>query len=322
MPLYDQILISLTQNKKVVLLYVLESRGSSPGRQGFNMFVTETCEMLGSIGGGIMEHKLVELAKSKLKNNDLNIIFKHQIHSKSVANNQSGMICSGEQSVAIIPLSQKDIPVVQQIVDCLQKGETGMLKITSQQLPHPFQFLSEKPSKPYTFNFINEQNWYYTEKIGYKKFAFIIGGGHVSYALTKVLVDLEFHCTLIDDRAELHTLEKNKYAHQKLILNYDELGQHVRVGNDVFIFIMTFGYRTDLVVLKQLIDKQVAFKGMMGSKEKVKQLMEEMKSLGYSEAQLLTVYSPIGLNIKSRTPHEIAISIAAQIIQLTNKDLL
>src|SRR5688500_2407862 len=98
---------SLDQRIPVTLLYVLESSGSSPGRQGFFMAVNANGEMEGSIGGGIMEHKFVELAKEKLKNKELNIeqgtrisergSIKKQIHDKSVATNQSGMICSGEQ---------------------------------------------------------------------------------------------------------------------------------------------------------------------------------------------------------------------------------
>jgi len=111
------------------------------------------------------------------------------------------------------------------------------------------------------------------------------------------------------------------YAHQKLVTDYAELGKYIPEGDDVYIFIMTFGYRSDLVVLQQLINKQVAFKGMMGSRNKVDKLIENMKDLGYDDEQLASVYSPIGLNIKSRTPQEIAISIAAQIIQLSNKDL-
>ena len=58
---------SQKQVTPVMLLYVLESKGSSPGRQGFFMAVNTKGEMEGSIGGGIMEHKFVELAKEKLK---------------------------------------------------------------------------------------------------------------------------------------------------------------------------------------------------------------------------------------------------------------
>ena len=58
---------SLQAEIPVMLLYVLESKGSSPGRQGFFMAVTAEGKMEGSIGGGIMEHKFVEMAREKLQ---------------------------------------------------------------------------------------------------------------------------------------------------------------------------------------------------------------------------------------------------------------
>lgn len=67
LPTWQLIQYSLQQKIEVMLLYVLESKGSSPGRQGFMMTVNANGEISGSLGGGIMEHKFVELAKSKLK---------------------------------------------------------------------------------------------------------------------------------------------------------------------------------------------------------------------------------------------------------------
>src|ERR1043165_9505797 len=95
---------SLGKNIPVMLLYVLESKGSSPGRQGFFMAVNAKGEMQGSIGGGIMEHKFVELAKEKLGNTERETgnfdqarpgTLRKQHHDKSAAKDQSGMICSG-----------------------------------------------------------------------------------------------------------------------------------------------------------------------------------------------------------------------------------
>src|SRR5271155_5600131 len=98
--LWQFITEQLAQKQAVVFLCVLESKGSSPGRQGFKMAVTEN-DMSGSIGGGIMEHKFVELAREMLKREELDTLLRQQIHSKSAASNQSGLICSGEQTLAV-----------------------------------------------------------------------------------------------------------------------------------------------------------------------------------------------------------------------------
>ena len=100
-----------------MLLYVLESKGSSPGRQGFSMVVNAKGEMEGSIGGGIMEHKFLEIVKERLKKQgSKEQELKKQIHDKSAANNQSGMICSGEQTIFLYPVREKDLNTVQKII--------------------------------------------------------------------------------------------------------------------------------------------------------------------------------------------------------------
>src|SRR5829696_5921746 len=109
--LWKQICKDLEQNIPVILLYVLESKGSSPGRQGFFMTVNATGAMQGSIGGGIMEHKFVEMAREKLQvaSSELQAgQIKKQIHDKSAAKDQSGMICSGEQTIFLYRVEEKD----------------------------------------------------------------------------------------------------------------------------------------------------------------------------------------------------------------------
>ncbi|MDQ6756149.1 MAG: XdhC family protein, partial [Bacteroidota bacterium] len=113
------IFASFEKNIPVMLLYVLESSGSSPGRQGFFMAVNANKEMEGSIGGGIMEHKFVEMAKEKLAVDSWQLAegeIRKQIHDKSAAKNQSGMICSGEQTIFLYRVDEKDISHIKNLI--------------------------------------------------------------------------------------------------------------------------------------------------------------------------------------------------------------
>jgi xanthine dehydrogenase accessory factor len=119
---------NLQQNIAVMLLYVLESEGSSPGRQGFFMAVNEQDEMIGSIGGGIMEHKFVEMAKEKLRAAGHKLqagTVRKQVHDKSAAKNQSGMICSGEQTILLYETCHRDKETISGLIDSQIK--TGSL---------------------------------------------------------------------------------------------------------------------------------------------------------------------------------------------------
>ena len=93
---------------KVVLMVVIQSNGSSPGRTGFKMWVTAE-NMSGTIGGGIMEHKLVEYAKTLLLKDAWKPFLKKQLHSKEASKDQSGMICSGEQMIAFYLLKSSEL---------------------------------------------------------------------------------------------------------------------------------------------------------------------------------------------------------------------
>src|SRR5437868_960925 len=110
---------SLEQDIPAMLLYVVESNGSSPGRQGFFMAINAKGRMEGSIGGGIMEHKFVEMAKDRLGSGDWSTeyragstepgsLIRKQVHDKSAKKNQSGMICSGEQTILLYTVKKED----------------------------------------------------------------------------------------------------------------------------------------------------------------------------------------------------------------------
>src|SRR5580692_9371479 len=102
--IWQFIATNLQHQIPVMLLYVVESKGSSPGRQGFFMAVNASGEMEGSIGGGIMEHKFTELAREKLQQQEAALSIRRQVHDKEAPRDQSGMICSGEQTLLLYPV--------------------------------------------------------------------------------------------------------------------------------------------------------------------------------------------------------------------------
>jgi xanthine dehydrogenase accessory factor len=306
---------NLSDNIPVMLLYVLESKGSSPGRQGFLMAVSESGEMVGSIGGGIMEHKFVELAKERLKAGSRETGVRKQIHDKSAISDQSGMICSGEQTILLYPVQQKDSPAIRSIISSLEKNKNGTLILSSDGI----EFDESIPGKDFEFSFQSEDNWIYKEKTGYKNKLFIIGGGHCSLALSNLMRTMGFYVRVYDDRKELKTMQENESAHEKHLVNdYTELNQLIEDGENHYVVIMTFGYRTDDVALKALVNKQFKYIGVLGSRKKMEKLFADYRKEGISESVLQRIHSPIGLDIKSQTPEEIAVSIAAEIIKVKN----
>lgn len=304
----------LSAGQKLMLLYVLESEGSSPGRNGFRLAVASDGSISGTIGGGIMEHKLVEKARDMLQHNDLSVEVMRQYHNKVHTTDQSGMICSGNQLNAFLPITAADIKTIEKITEggpyIIQLSPDGisMVEATPQDSNHHLQYQSEK-------------KWIYKEKLNQRHVIHIIGGGHVSLALSELMCFLGFYSKVYDDRPELNTILQNYFANEKIIIpGYEQLGEYITDSKNDFAVIMTLGYRTDKIVLQQLLKKELYYLGMMGSDHKIETLFNELKSEGISDTSLKKVFTPVGVNIYSKTAPEIAVSIAAEIIREKNRE--
>ncbi|MFC2152260.1 XdhC family protein, partial [Bacteroidota bacterium] len=302
----------------VVLITVVERNGSSPGIVGFKMAVSENGNMTGSIGGGVMEYNMVELAKKTAKN-DIQISFiKKQIHKADAGKDKSGLMCSGDQTHAFISLNQTNTNTIKDIISVLDKGEQGILKLSHNGLF--FEFKSNL-AEHFKFSSFSDENWEYTEHIGMKPTLYIFGAGHVSLPLSEIFRVLDFKVVVFDDRKDLSTFKNNKFAHQKQIIDFKDITDIVLESNNSYAVIMTVGHKSDEVVLKQLVTKELKYLGMIGSKNKVKTIFDSLKSQGISNEDLEKVDAPIGLSIKSKTTPEIAISIAAKVILVKNSDI-
>ena len=105
-----------------------------------------------------------------------------------------------------------------------------------------------------------------------------------------------------------------------LSFSYSKLNLLIESGADQFVVIMTFGYRTDDIALRSIIHHDFKYLGVLGSKSKMEQLFKEWEKDGIPTERLKKIHAPLGIQIKSQTPAEIAISIAAEIIQVKNAE--
>jgi len=305
----------LKRNESVMLLVVAESSGSSPGRRGFKMAVAED-EICGSIGGGAMEVRLVEQAKGKSKKakgkSDARIV--EQVHQeKSI--NSSGMICSGKQTVIFFRLDSLHLKTVQKIISALKTHQSKILQIT----PNNFQ-LVENQLEDFNFERRGESDFLFAENLGFKNKLFIVGGGHCALALSELASKIDFYITLFDDRPNLNTVAKNKFIHEKLIIeSYEQIGNYILPGANHFVVVMTLGYKFDEIVIRKLIGRDFKYFGVLGSRAKMATLLRNLRKEGFDQKRLNQIRTPIGLPIGSQTPEEIAVSIAAEIIAVKNK---
>ena len=305
----------LLANQRVILIDVVDCKGSSPGRVGFKMVIAENGEIAGSIGGGVMEYNMVELARKKLSENCNDPFIKRQIHDSEAEFDKSGMICSGEQTHAFMPLGASDIETISQIKRSIDKGNRGTLTLTQSMLSFTD---NECQVNQQSFRMTSPSEWEFIEQIGFKDTVYIFGAGHISVPLSQILRMLDFRVVVYDNRKELSTFTANSFANQKEIVDYHKVDHLVPEGTNSYAAIMSFGHKFDEVILKQLLPKKLKYLGMIGSKSKVHCIYDNLREFGFNNDDFARVDSPIGISIKSQTPPEIAISIAAKIIQVRN----
>ncbi|MFN0277293.1 MAG: XdhC family protein [Pyrinomonadaceae bacterium] len=321
--LWQFIASRLENSESVLLLVVVESSGSSPGRAGYKMAVAADGELIGSIGGGVMEVRLVEQAKAILSEPGAvatgfrNSTVEEQVHQKNKPN-ASGMVCSGKQTVIFRLLAVENAETIAAIIHSFKNRTGEFLTIT------PTRFSVETPTvgtqdDDFDFEVRSGDQFHYREKLGPKNSLYIIGGGHCALALSELMSKMDFHMRIFDDRPELNTLDKNRFADGiEIVESYENIADHISSAPNAYVVVMTLGYSFDKIVIQKLLDKEFKYFGVLGSRAKMATLMKELRANGFDKAKLKQIHTPVGLPINSRTPEEIAVSIAAEIISVKN----
>jgi xanthine dehydrogenase accessory factor len=150
----------------------------------------------------------------------------------------------------------------------------------------------------------------------------ICGAGHIALPLSFLGKLLNFRLTVIDDRREFANKKRFPHADKIVCARHAEGLKKQTVDENTYIVVVTQGNEYDYECLKAAIKKDMAYLGVISSKAKRIKFFNRLKKDGISEKLFDKINIPTGLDIGAQTPEEIAISIAAEIIQTANKDLM
>ena len=145
----------------------------------------------------------------------------------------------------------------------------------------------------------------------------VCGGGHVSKDLVQMSSCLDFKVKVMDDRADFVNAERFPTAEEVICDSFDNLYKYLE--ENAYYVVVTREHKDDFNCVKQILTKPNRYLGMIGSKGKVERTFENLRNAGVSEAEIESIFAPIGLRIHAVTPAEIAVSILAEIIQEKNK---
>lgn len=275
----------------VVMASVLSTRGATPRKTGSHMLIREcegVVETFESIGGGEAEARVIAEALCVLEDG-----LAHQRLAIDLDGSRDAAgICGGRMQLALTRWSgTADQHRAGQLVTCLAGGEPIELDVLSDDgIPIKLQVQPD-------------------ERL------LIVGAGHCGQALYDLAQHLDFELCVFDERAE--------YAHpgrfpNALCLNggFDRLQQTLDTCRPVYAVLLSRDFHTDLAALEQLATHPPAFIGMMGSARRIHQVREALSDrlAPGSNLDFARIRAPIGLDIGAHTPHEIAVSVLAELI--------
>ncbi len=148
----------------------------------------------------------------------------------------------------------------------------------------------------------------------------VFGAGHIAHALINLLIHLECRITCIDPRKEwLDKLPDSPKV--KKVLAADMPVQVELLPDDAFVALMTMGHSSDKPILLQILktSRKFPYLGVIGSAAKAATLYKDIEDAGLPSSLKGTFFCPMGLDIGTNHPFEIAISMAAQLIEQRDK---
>lgn len=329
--LFQQLHNTLTRNQDAVLVTIVASSGSTPRGAGARMLVTEQGRIAGTIGGGAVEYRSEQLAQTVLQQKNSRMEY-FQLHKNQVED--LGMICGGEVNVYFqyIPAGDpQTLALTEQIESLYAQGEqswlithitqnlSGGLAVYGRKsgllgMKVPDDVISSLGSKPAQIQ--SGQNLYYCEKLIQPGIVYIFGGGHVAQALVPALSAVDFRCVVLEDREDFCRKELFPQAEETLLIDNSRISDFITVRQDDYVVIMTRGHKDDTIIQAQALKTPAHYIGVIGSARKSAGVFAILRQQGFTDEDLSRITTPIGLDIGSETPAEIAVSITAQLIQI------
>jgi xanthine dehydrogenase accessory factor len=160
------------------------------------------------------------------------------------------------------------------------------------------------------------------EPYAMKQRLLISGAGHCGQALATLAMECGWPVVMFDNRPEMFDIPffRDSSGRIRCIAESDALNTF-RLCNDDCVVLVSKGHPEDRAALRAILSRspqpELAYLGMIGSQRKNKMVLQDMEEEGIPKDALKNVFAPIGLDIGSETPAEIAVSIMAEILQVT-----
>jgi xanthine dehydrogenase accessory factor len=327
MDIFEVIANYLEQDKPGILATIIGRSGSTPQGIGAKVFIDDKGRIYGTIGGGCVEAEVLQEARKM--NADETKVIHYVMNNTDVAD--QGMVCGGNVDIFLEPVKPLHKELYKELLSRINNSintivitNTGKGNFSKSLLSTDGSIFGDKinlPSTDLLQERLDEKQLIFAEgllaeRIRRTNRIFIYGAGHISQFIARFSKTIGFEVTVIDDRISFANKERFPEADRVIAGYFTDVIQELDLNSSDFHVIVTRGHRNDAEVLEEVLKKPSFYIGMIGSKRKTKLVFEYLKSKGFGEDDIKRVHAPIGFDIGAVTPQEIAISIAAELVQV------
>jgi len=338
-PIYQQLAGLLERKERLAFAVLVETKGSTPQKCGAKAIFLPDGRILGTLGGGCLE---AETRQKALRAIETGESFSFRAVLDDDFGWDDGLICGGSVQTFVQPdpgqskvwqallaePSKRQRRVLATITTGDHVGKRALFTdkelIVADDLPADLlselssqcvKILAEPEPEPLSLTLQPSSLSVYFEPILPHPVLVVCGGGHIGCAVGKIAAWSGFDVVAVDDRASFANKDRFPDAKQIIVDDPAKVMKDFPVDADTYICIVTRGHKHDAVILKEVIHKPAAYIGMIGSKRKVRTVMDGFINEGIATAEdFRRIRTPMGVAIHSLTVEEIAVSVLAELI--------
>lgn len=350
--IYSEIIRALEKKENLSLATLITRVGSAPRAVGAKYLIKGDGTSAGSIGGGCVEAEVWQEAQKVMEKREGRILH-FELTSEQLA--EGGLICGGNIDIFLEPLREEFLNIYQEVAKIRHKGglailatlvsvdgvfskgegskvlikasgeKVGLLlggsEVEKKILSEGEVLFKERKPELLVLPFKDRRVEVLLEPIFSEPTVYLFGAGHVSEQVASLAKKVHFKVVVIDDREMFANRERFPEADEVIVSEFERCFDQLNIEDTSYIVIVTRGHLYDGFVLEQALKTNARYIGMIGSKKKIKTLYQNLMKKGIAKETLERVYAPIGIDINSETPEEIAVSIVAELIKVRGESL-
>ena len=326
---------------RIVLATLVNTRGSTPRKEGAKMLVGEGGRVLGSVTiGGCVDAQVIEESESVLGENAPKLL---ELNLGDEEAWEIGLTCGGTIEVFVEPvaLDQPDSQTLTYyerlrahaeqggrgalvtrldppnngakllLLDSgVVEGSLGDLFLDGRFIPEAREAMGRGASKTLFLEGVRG----FVEVFVPPSTLLVVGAGHVAMPLVSLAKLLGFRTIVVDGRPRFATGERFPDVDELRVGIPSELVKSIPLLPTTALVLVAHDYKYDLPVLHHALATRVGYVGMLGSSRRGKAILDLLREDGVAEALLSRIHVPIGLDIGAQTAPEIALAILAEIL--------